>query len=73
MTDQIVSFVADELIAEAKSQTGFDDFGEPPYREGLEVLLQTYDLNVKDPEGRQRCRDRLVMPVSYTHLTLPTN
>ena len=61
MTDQIVSFVADELIAEAKSQTGFDDFGEPPYREGLGVLLQTYDLNVKDPEGRQRCRDRLVM------------
>ena len=61
MTDQDVSFIADDLIAEAKNQTGFDDFGEPSYREGLEVLLETYDLNVKDPEGRKRCRDRLVM------------
>ncbi len=40
MTDT-VTFVADELIEEAKGQTGFDDFGELPYREGLEVLLET--------------------------------
>ena len=60
MTDQTVSYDADELIAEAKSQTGFDDFGEPPYSEGLEVLLETYDRHVKDSEGRKRCRDRVV-------------
>jgi hypothetical protein len=64
MTDSAVSFVADELIAEAKDQTGFDDFGEPPYREGLEVLLETYDRNVRDPDGRQRCRDRVVMQLA---------
>lgn len=61
MTEQTVSYDADELIAEAKAQTGFDDFGELPFREGLEVLLETYDRNVKDPEGRKRCRDRVVM------------
>jgi hypothetical protein len=64
MSDQPVSFIADELIAEAKGQTGFDDFGEPPYREGLEVLLETYDRNVRDPEGRKRCRDRVVMQLA---------
>jgi hypothetical protein len=64
MTDQAVSFTADELIAEAKGQTGFDDFGEPPFREGLDVLLQTYDRNVRDPDGRQRCRDRVVMQLA---------
>jgi hypothetical protein len=59
-----VTFLADELIEEAKGQTGFDDFGEPPYREGLEVLLETYDRNVVDPEGRQRCRERVVMQLA---------
>ena len=43
MSDTSVTFVADELIAEAVGQTGFEDFGEPSYREGLEVLLATYD------------------------------
>ena len=46
MTEQTVSYDADELIAEAKAQTGFDDFGDLPFREGLEVLLETYDRNV---------------------------
>ena len=60
MTDQAVTFSADEVIAEAIEQTGFEDFGEPPFREGLEVLLETYDRNVRDPEGRERCRQRVV-------------
>ena len=64
MSDQPASFVADELIADAKGQTGFGDFGDPPYREGLEVLLETYDRNVRDPEGRIRCRDRVVMQLA---------
>lgn len=54
-----VTFDADELIAEAIEQTGFDDFGDLPYREGLETLLATYDRHVLDPAGRQRCRDRV--------------
>jgi len=63
MADQI-TYIADELIAEAKAQTGFDDFGEPPYREGLETLLATYDRNIRDPDGRKRCRDRVVMQLA---------
>ena len=59
-----VSFSADELIAEAKGQTGFEDFGEPPVREGLEILLATYDRNLRDPDGRKRCRDRVVMQLA---------
>ncbi|PLW66707.1 sulfotransferase family protein [Pseudohalioglobus lutimaris] len=60
MSSVIVSFIADELVAEAVAQTGFDDFGDLPYREGLEVLLQTYDRHVQDPEGRKRLRERVV-------------
>ena len=59
MTDT-VTFIASELVREAVEQTGFDDFGEMPFREGLEVLLRTYDRNVADRRGRQRCRDRVL-------------
>ena len=52
-------FDADELVEEAIEQTGFDDFGALPYREGLEVLLATYDRHVQDPAGRKRCRERV--------------
>ncbi len=64
MTQESVTFVADELIKEAIEQTGFSDFGEPPYREGLEVLLATYDEHIRDPDGRKRCRDRVVMQLA---------
>lgn len=59
MTDA-VSFDADEVVREAIEQTGFDDFGEMPYRAGLEALLATYDQHVADPAGRKRCRERVV-------------
>ena len=58
--NNVVNFAADELIAQAIEQAGFEDFGSTPYREGLEVLLATYDRHVLDPEGRQRCRDRVI-------------
>lgn len=61
MSDATVLYDADAMIAEAKRQTGFDDFGDLPYREGLEVLIETFDRHVRDPEGRKRCHDRLVM------------
>ncbi|MFT4519461.1 MAG: hypothetical protein ACI9JM_001857 [Halioglobus sp.] len=64
MSDDKITFVADELIAEAVEQTGFDDFGDMPYREGLEVLLETYDRNIADPFGRKKCRDRAVMQLA---------
>lgn len=55
-----IRFDADEIVAEAIAQTGFDDFGPPPYRDGLEVLLVTYDRHVRDPRGRKRCRRRVL-------------
>jgi len=59
-----VTFVAAELIKEAQQQTGFDEFGEPSIHEGLEVLLETYDRNVLDLDGRKRCRERVVMQLA---------
>jgi hypothetical protein len=53
-------FNADDLIKEAIEQSGFDDFGGLPYRDGLDALLETYDRHVRDPDGRQRCRDRVL-------------
>lgn len=61
MSAGAITFNADELIAEARAQTKLEDFGEPPYREGLDVLLETYDRHVRDPAGRARCRDKVVM------------
>ena len=52
---QNIQFDADELIGKAMGHTGFSDFGSLPYRDGLEVLLKTYDLHVQDPAGRKRC------------------
>ncbi len=57
---EVVQFDADALVQQAIDQTGFSDFGWMPYREGLEALLETYDRNVQDPAGRQRCRDRVL-------------
>ena len=58
--DSKIRFDAEELVDEAVAQTGFDDFGSLPFRDGLEVLLATYDRHVVDPEGRKRCRDRVL-------------
>lgn len=60
VTDAAIRFDAGELIQEAATQTGFEDFGSLPYRAGLDALLATYDAFVMDPEGRQRCRDRVL-------------
>lgn len=64
MSEAPVTFVADELVAEAMEQTGFSDFGELPYREGLEALLATYDTHIRHPDGRKRCRERVVMQLA---------
>jgi hypothetical protein len=50
----------DTLVARACKQTGLDDFGSLPYREGLAVLVETYAGNVRDPSGQTKCADRLV-------------
>ncbi len=57
---ETVSFDPDQLVEEAIKQAGSEDFGSLPYREGLEVLLETYDRHLLDPEGRKRCRSRVL-------------
>jgi hypothetical protein len=60
-----VSEVADlsleSLLAEARAQARLDDFGDPRFREGLGVLLETYEGAADlSPAGRKRTRRRLV-------------
>jgi hypothetical protein len=55
-----IHFYPEALVEAAIEATGFSDFGDLPYQEGLEVLCETYERNVLDPAGREKCRDRLV-------------
>jgi hypothetical protein len=51
----------ESLLAEARAQAGLADFGDPGFREGLRVLLATYDGEANlSPAGRKRTRRRLV-------------
>lgn len=64
MSEQAIVFDADGLIAQAIEQTGFDDFGELPFREGLDALIETYDTHIRGDDGRKRCYDRLLMTLA---------
>jgi hypothetical protein len=55
-----IHFYPDALVEAAIEATGFNDFGDLPYREGLGVLCETYEQHVRDPHGRKKCRERLV-------------
>jgi hypothetical protein len=48
-------FDTDTLLDTARQQTGLDNFGDEGFREGLEVLLETYDSNVADAASREAC------------------
>ena len=61
-----MSFSADELEAGARTATGLEDFGSPYYREGLERTVDGLNNEADLNEMGN------VIPVSYTHLTLPT-
>ena len=51
----------ESLLAEARAQANLSDFGDPRFREGLRVLLETYDGTANlSPAGRKRTRRRLV-------------
>lgn len=50
----------DALHDEARKATGLDDFGEPSYREGLEILLESLDEDENlSPLGRAIYRGQL--------------
>jgi hypothetical protein len=55
-----LQFTAQAAKGQACANTGLDDFGKPEYEQGLAILLETYDDNVTDPGGRQRCFGRVV-------------
>jgi hypothetical protein len=49
------------LIAEARAATGLRDLGEDGFREGLRVLLATYESTARlSPRGRKATRRRLI-------------
>ncbi len=51
----------DELIADARDQTGLDDFGDDSFREGLEVLVRSLQGEAKlNAMGQEAMRGRLV-------------
>ena len=57
MTD--VTYDEAELLAEARAETGLDDFGSADFRDGLRVLLRTYDENPFHERARARNRLQL--------------
>lgn len=50
----------DGLLNDARAAAGLDDFGDPSFREGLSVLLATYEAAGLRPGGRKRTRTRLL-------------
>lgn len=48
------------LLADARAAVGLEDFGDPSFREGLGVLLETYEAARLRPGGRKRTRSRLL-------------
>ena len=48
-------FGVEQVLDAASAASGLDDFGDPWFREGLAVLLETYDRNVEDQRSRERC------------------
>lgn len=51
--------VIEELLEGARAATGLDDFGDESFREGLGVLLDTYERNGYDETGLRQRRNRL--------------
>src|SRR5262245_9799270 len=51
----------DGLIDEARRATGLEDLGEDGFRDGLRVLLATYQTTARlSPRGRKATRRRLL-------------
>ena len=52
-----VSFALDTLLSEARQRAGLEDFGDPRFQDGLEVLLETLDRHVLEDEFRAKQRE----------------
>jgi hypothetical protein len=54
------AFDVEGLLADARAQTGLGNFGEPDFREGLGVLVDTYQRAGLDARRTKRERSRVV-------------
>jgi hypothetical protein len=61
----VPELAADDLVAEARAQTGFDDFGPEDFREGLAVLCESINAEAQLSElGAAAVRGTLVSSLS---------
>jgi hypothetical protein len=61
MSTELADLSEESLLDEARTQARLSDFGDPAFREGLGVLLETYRTTANlSPGGRKRTRRRLV-------------
>jgi hypothetical protein len=61
---QKIDLSPDSLLAEAEAQAKLSDFGPGNFREGLRVLVDTYEHCGLSPKGRKRTKRRLVQLLS---------
>jgi hypothetical protein len=55
-----ISFDMENLLQEAKTKTGLENFGNDDFKSGLKVLLETYDHNGFTEKGRYKNRKRVL-------------
>jgi hypothetical protein len=56
-----IVFSSQAVLDAARKATGLDDFGDDDFREGLDILLETYDKTGElTPQGRKTCYGRVV-------------
>ena len=60
MSEGALDLSEESLIATARERTGLTDFGDESFREGLRVLLETYERAGLRPGGRKVTRGRLI-------------
>ena len=60
MSEEVLDLSEESLIAAAKQSTGLGDFGDEGFRDGLRVLLETYESAGLRPGGRKLTRGRLI-------------
>ncbi len=60
MSEGILDLSEESLIAAARQSTGLTDFGDEGFRDGLRVLVETYQSVGLRPGGRKLTRGRLI-------------
>jgi len=60
VSEEALDLSEESLIAAARQRTGLTDFGDERFREGLRVLLETYQRAGLRPGGRKVTRGRLI-------------